>query len=414
MAAPQIDLSHRGGPAGGSPSGCTVCDGHELWTALDFGPQPPSNRFVRADVLDEERHKLSVGACEMCGTVQLVDRMPIEAIRPRYQWLANSEPEGHLDRVVDNLLTLPGINADSHFLGLSYKDRSTLARLTERGFANAGELDYRKLLNLIEPFGLETIQRTLADPQSMSGLLGAGRRADVVVARHIVEHAESASRFLSGVRGLLRSDGYLVVELPDSARLLRSDCHAFVWEEHFTYFTEASFRGLAARMGADVVRLDRYRYRYEDALVGILRFAASRDKRPASGEVKHDVLDFAARFEPSRAGWHGILSAYLDAGHKLAVFGAGHLAVKLINFMALAPWIECVIDDHPQKVGLHMPGSMLPIVPSTAIAARGIDVCISTLSPESEARVCHRLHDFFRRGGRFVPAFDMQEDQWRD
>lgn len=390
---------------------CTVCGSPELRIALDFAAQPPSNRFVRTGVKDDERHRLSLGDCAVCGTVQLVDRMPIEAIRPRYEWLANNEPEGHLDKLVDNVVGLPGVWTETRFLGLSYKDRSTLSRLVKRGFIHVDELDPRELEDSTAPFGLETIQRSLSEPRSVQRMLHSHSRVDVVLARHILEHAESAARLLIGMRGLLGSTGHLVVEFPDNARLLRSDCHAFIWEEHFTYFTENSFRALAARVGADILRLDRHHYRHEDALVGVLRFTPSTATVPPSLDrvTQRHLCEFAARFAPSRARWHDELSRSVDAGNKLAVFGAGHLAVKLINFMELAPWLDCVIDDHPEKVGLRMPGSMLPIVPSAAIEARGIDVCISTLSPESEARARQRLDDFFRRGGRFVPAFDTQE-----
>jgi hypothetical protein len=87
---------------------CTVCDGGALRRSLELGCQPPSNRFLSSDdVGDEESHALSLGYCADCGTVQLVDRMPIEAIRPRFDWLANSEPEGHLDDLVAKITAVP-------------------------------------------------------------------------------------------------------------------------------------------------------------------------------------------------------------------------------------------------------------------------------------------------------------------
>jgi len=203
-----------------------------------------------------------------------------------------------------------------------------------------------------------------------------------------------------------------VLEFPDNARLLRGNGHAFVWEEHFSYFTAASFRGLAARAGAVVERLERYPYQHEDALVAVLRFdpAAAAPAPAADAAAQADLHRFAASFPAARARWQAELSRLADAGRKLAVFGAGHLSVKLVNFMGLAPWLDCVIDDHPAKAGLRMPGSRLPIVPSAMLAARGIDTCISTLSPESELRVRARLADFFGRGGCFLPAFDTPQD----
>mgnify|MGYP001313105075 CR=1 FL=1 len=66
--------------------------------------------------------------------------------------------------------------------------------------------------------------------------------------------------------------------------------------------------------------------------------------------------------------------------------------------------VDCVIDDHPKKNELVMPGSHLPIVPSSELHERSIKICISTLSPESEVKVKNKLPDYFSSGGIFIPA----------
>ncbi len=387
---------------------CTVCDGVALRRSLELGSQPPSNRFLLPDFAGaEERYALSLGSCDDCGTVQLVDRMPIEAIRPRFDWLANNEPEGHLDDLVDKLVALPGIGTDSRILGASYKDRSTLDRLARRGFRHVDCVGPEDLPPLPSPFGLECLQRSFSQPAVVEALRRRFGPVDVLVVRHMVEHAESAARFVTVLRGLLDPGGIMVIEFPDNDRILRGPYHAFVWEEHFSYFTAGSFATLASRVGAERVRLERYPYPIEDALVAVLRFGApdrawNVEREPAT---MPDLESFARGFREQQAFWRDRLARLRAAGEKLAVFGAGHLSVKLINFMGLAQFIDCVADDNPRKAGLRMPGSRLPIVPSTELITRGVGICISTLSPESELRVRQKMSDYFARGGRFLPAF---------
>lgn len=388
---------------------CTVCEGRSLQRSLDLGRQPPSNRFLLPGSESEEgRYSLSLGYCDDCGTVQLVDRMPIEAIRPRFDWLANSEPEGHLDDLTEKLIALPGINVDACVLGICYKDQSTLQRLSAQGFRQVASVTPDDLPACSPPFGLETLQHSLSDSAVIETLRNRYGATDVLVVRHMVEHAESAARFLTALRGLLAPGGYMVVEFPDNERILQRSHHAFIWEEHFSYFTESSFRNLANRIGATVVRFERYRYPFEDALVTVLRFDSSA---PVIGEPNRgtlgDLQAFAESYPVEKSRWHTTLSSLKSSGETLAVFGAGHLAVKLINFMGLTPFIDCVIDDHPKKTGLRMPGSHLPIVPSSELVARNIRTCISTLSPESEIRVRQKLTDYFKTGGRFIPAFPV-------
>jgi hypothetical protein len=132
-----------------------------------------------------------------------------------------------------------------------------------------------------------------------------------------------------------------------------------------------------------------------------------------SGEARSAgavLADFALGLDISRDKWRTELTALIAEGEKIAVFGGGHLAAKFINFYGVTDLIDCVIDDHPLKQGMAMPGSALPICPSSELGARRIRVCISTLSPESEVKVRVKLAVFFSNGGIFIPAFSTGRD----
>lgn len=396
---------------------CGVCKSTDLRASLSFGEQPPSNRFFNAATsADEvaERHHLSLGYCGNCGTIQLVNRMPVEAVRPRYDWLVYHEPEGHLDDVADTLANL-ALDKKSRFIGVTYKDQSTLDRLSRRGFSNIACVNEGDLNCDLRPFGLETIQKILSDESDVGRLRNIYGTADVLLVRHIVEHAADAVRFIKSLKNLLLPGGYMMLELPDSEWVLSANNHAFIWEEHISYFTATSVVQLAHAAGAQLVRLDRYRYPFEDSLIVILRFD---DTTPVNSQVTSGgarstgtvLADFALGLDTSREKWRTELKALIAEGEKIAVFGGGHLAAKFINFYGLADLIDCVIDDHPLKQGMAMPGSALPICPSSELGTRGIRVCISTLSPESEVKVRVKQADFFANGGVFIPAFSMGRD----
>jgi hypothetical protein len=392
---------------------CTVCQSKDLRISLTFGKQPPSNRFLppeAGNVVPEDFCRLSLGYCQQCGTIQLVDRMPIEVVRPRYDWLVYNEPERHLDDVASKLVELSGINASSRFLGITYKDKSTLDRIERLGFPHTACISEIDLQCSIEPFGLETIQDTLSDDSTIVRLREIYGRADVVLVRHIIEHASDASNLIRSLRGLLAPNGIMMFELPDSEKFIRANNHAFIWEEHISYFTATSVSQLAKAVEADLVWLRQFPYPYEDSLIALFRFSESKEI-PAEviyqgPEVSASVLEeFATGLHISCEKWRKELEAYRAKNEKVAVFGAGHLTAKFINLYGLKDLIDCVIDDHPKKVGMAMPGSGLEVVPSAELFSRGIRVCVSTLSPESEIKVRGKLTSFFEAGGCFIPAF---------
>ena len=389
---------------------CTVCHSENLQTVLDFGQQPPANRFVNFSVASssDETYRLALGLCNDCSIIQLTERMPVEAIRPRFDWLLYNEPEGHLDDVVTNLMALPGIGQDSLLLGTTYKDESTLARLERLGVSSTACIQEQDLGDLTYSFGLETIQNALQDDETLNTLKKKYGEVDMMIVRHIIEHASSAKNLLSNMSKMLKSGGYMVLEMPDSEHIFQAGNHGFIWEEHISYFTENAIFKIANSAGAEVVWIKRYSYPYEDSLIAVLRF----DQNQVTLTVSKDEIQkvtillegFAKGLETQRSYWRKTLEEYKAKDMPVAVFGAGHLAVKFINFLQLEDLVDCVIDDHPKKNELVMPGSHLPIVPSSELHERGIKICISTLSPESEVKVKNKLSDYFSLGGIFIPA----------
>jgi len=391
---------------------CTVCGSRLPAAQIHFGNHPPSNRFMQdsTSATQVESHALSLTTCVHCGTVQLLDRMPMEAFRPRYDWLVYNEPEGHLDDVAKHLANLPGIDTSSRFMGITYKDQSTLTRLSNIGFSDTVCLQDSDLESTVIPFGLETVQAILSCEVNVSRLKAKYGQVDVLLLRHITEHSPNCSQLIKSLSALVISGGYMMLELPDSRRVFNSGNYPFIWEEHISYFTESSARRLAQQVNAQVSWLGRYAYPYEDSLNLVLHFSkgSTIEKNDASmisdtGQTGH----FFDQFKEVRDQWHDKLQNIRATGDKIAVFGAGHLAVKFINFFRIKHLITCVIDDHPKKMGMYMPGSGLPIVSSAQLQILGIRYCVSTLSPESEVKVRKNISHFFDNGGIFLSAFSV-------
>lgn len=390
---------------------CTVCGGSLPSPQVSFGLQPPSNRFMSDSVsaTEVERHALSLATCANCGTVQLFDRMPMDVFRPRYDWLVYNEPEGHLDDVATHLEKLPGISSSSRFMGITYKDQSTLNRMGRKGFSNTLCLQDSDLECTTTPFGLETVQAVLSDLVKVSRLKTRYGQADVLLVRHIAEHSLSTSQLLKSLSILVAPGGYMMLEIPDSQRVFSACNYPFIWEEHISYFTENTVMRLAHEINAQVTWFGRYAYPYEDSLNIVLHFpdeaAALNTTGIFTAASAEATVDFYGQFNTARDQWRTKLEGIRVKGDKVAVFGAGHLAAKFINFFELSDLISCVIDDHPKKVGMYMPGSGLPIVPSAQLQKMGIQYCVSTLSPESEIKVRHKLAHYLDNGGIFISAF---------
>jgi hypothetical protein len=378
-------------------------------TLVDFGPQPPSNRFTRPGDTDSDRHRLAVGQCSACALVQLADPMPEEMVRSRFAWLSYNEPEGHLDALTERLTQLPGVGRDCVVAGLTYKDESTLERLRRRGYANTVRIDPAEDLGIEDPSaGLETIQAALREDRGRHISARRGE-ADLVIARHVLEHAHDPQAFLAGLAALMRRGGYAVFEMPDSTQFLDACDYSFVWEEHIGYFTAGTLRTLLARNGWEEVEIATYPYVLENSLVAIVRLGAPSARVPAPG-IEAEVArgqTFAGSFPARRERYRARLSALRGAGKRIALFGAGHLSAKFLNLFGAGDFVECVVDDNPHKQKLLMPGSRLPIRSSNVLSEQRIDLCLLSLSPESEQKVLAAKQSYVDAGGEFRSIFAL-------
>lgn len=383
---------------GAMPLGqCLSCAAQSVEQVLDMGPQPPSNLFLSLPDEDVQTHALRLGVCTCCGLVQLMDPMPSDMVRCRHDWLTYNEPESHLDAVANMLAgDMPCAEGGGpRVRGVSYKDATLLERMRQRGWVvhTGGDGGTE---------GLETLQARITPVWGQAERQKIGDM-DVVLARHVLEHAHAPQRFLQGCLALLRPGGLLVLEVPGCEPMLRSHDHCFLWEEHICYFTRHSLKSILEHAGLELLELHEYPGALEPSLVAVARQTSKACAEPrVDGAVMaalHAARAFGASHPLRAATMQRRLAALLAGGGEAALFGAGHLGMKFINFYGLAPQLAAVVDDTPQKQGMFLPQSLLPIVPSAWLKRDTSRVCLLAINPASHQRVIAAHPEFLHRGG---------------
>lgn len=388
---------------------CLLCASNELTPVLDCGPQPICNRFLPDPAAAEFLHPLVMVQCSACGTLQLSEPVSAAELHPRVDWITYNEPEGHLDALTEILSGLPDLDSRSVIGGVSFKDDTTIARLNRKGFPQSWRLDPASDLGIETPgVGVETLQDRLT-PERAAEVVRQRGLADLLIIRHIFEHAHRPAEFLGSLRTLVRPGGWLIFEVPDCSRALDGLDYTTLWEEHTLYFTPVTFRNALMRPGLDPVRFECYPYPFENSLVGIVR---NDPVESAAGATESKVAlerargyRFGREFGARREAVHRQLTRFRRQQGPVAILGAGHLACAFVNLLGLQDVIDGVVDDNPHKQGLHLPGSRLPIWPSTALYERQVRLCLLSVNPEIEDRVAQKHQAFTAGGGIFASIF---------
>lgn len=390
-------------------STCFLCKRDQVRTLLDFGPQPICNRFPTSPDEKEALFPMRIGQCQACGTVQSTAPLPAAELKPFYDWITYNEPEGHLDRLADDIAALPGLTKESTICGISFKDDSLLRRLRERCYPRTWRLDPATDLGISEAgIGVETIQDRW-NPSTARKVAQSRGKADVVIARHIWEHTSDPANFVAALKELATPRGYIVLEIPDCERALESCDYSTVWEEHTIYFTPATFRGAVPACGLSLIYFKSFPYTLENSLVAIGQLNGEGTRNDSAGIELEKEKERAEKFAHGLAGQREKMGDYFARFRRergrIALLGAGHLAATFINLLQVTEHFDCLVDDNPHKRGLFMPGSRLPIYESKALLDRDIKLCLLSVNAETEDRVIQKNHAFTQAGGTFHSIF---------
>jgi hypothetical protein len=395
---------------------CGVCESENLEAVLDLGPQAVSSHFTAKAGERTFEQQLKLACCLTCGSVQLAQPFPFRQLVPPYDWISYREPEAHLDEVVEKICALPGVDSKSSVVALSFKDLSTLERLNRRNFQNTRLIDPYKDLNAGYPnANIESVPGLLTTERARQ-IIGGGPHADVLIARHVLEHAESCRGFLAAMSEMVRPEGYLVIEVPEcGANMVRRD-YAMIWEEHAVYFTQATLANAVNAAGFCILGIELHRYPFEDVFVLYAR------KAPPSETVIPMVVSeselvlargFGAEFREWSQRYDTLLSRLTSDGRKIAAYGAGHLTCAFIHFHRLERHFAFVVDDTPQKQGLFLPKSGLPIVPRDRLTADKIAACLFGLGPQTEDKIIANNRAYVEAGGTFLSMLADSEHSIR-
>ena len=391
---------------------CQVCDSNKVKLLIDFGLQPLSNRYGVKAHDDDYYNSLNLGQCQNCGLIQLIDIVPASEITPRVNWLKYNEPEEHLDELSDFICALKNLPENPVACGISYKDDSLLERLEERLFKKTSRINPEQDLG-IKQKGIagETVIPKL-NPNSVKKITNKYGYFDVIIARHVLEHALDTQFFLSTVSNMLKPGGYIIFEVPDCTKQLQNKDFTMIWEEHILYFVPETFKSSFDHTSYCLTSYHHYPYKKEDVQVAIIKKDTENNitELQALPEVLLLAEEYAKSFENDKKIIHSFFKRYLENVGKIAFYGAGHDAAIFINIFQIEEFIEFIIDDTVYKQNLYLAGTSLKIKSSKHLGFENISLCILCLNNDIQDLILKKHYQFTDEGGIFVALNPMKKN----
>lgn len=334
-----------------------------------------SSRFQKSQLKKSDKKNLLLGFCLSCATVQWLSGWTQHEITEMGSRFTYREPESHLDSLADELASLAGISPITAVWGVSEKDNSLVRRLKERGL---GSVINNNFIN---------------------------ESYDLIIARHVMEHAPSLPQFLSELAAKLRPNGYLFLETPDSQDIFEMGDFSQVWEEHFIYFTSATLRRALGYHGWHPIKEWRFSaVGVGETPLGILvkRTQEAIMEFPNPELEFNQIKNFEIKAERLKQNWKCYLTYETQNEKRLAIFGAGHITTTFLQLGNLSSFFEIIFDDTPEKIGTLLPGTPLSILATSEIPSLRITTLVLGVSVQSEGPIIQRLRHEFGWHGDFV------------
>lgn len=186
-----------------------------------------------------------------------------------------------------------------------------------------------------------------------------GVTADLVCARHVLEHVPDPLGLLTQLGGVRPADGRALavyVEVPNAEFVLSP---AGMWDliyQHVTYFSPAALHRLVQQAGFAVARLEAS---FEDQFLGVDATTRSSARISTPAPEVAPFVERARRFpallREAIQGWQAHVAA--DGGDGTVLWGAGAKGVTFLNLVDPDRRVDGVVDLNPRKWGRYVPGT---------------------------------------------------------
>jgi hypothetical protein len=351
--------------------------------------------------------------CGKCGHIQLLDIVAPEIIYGDYLYRTSVSvglPE-HFNELATDIIARIRPPAGALVVEIGSNDGSQLRCFKGKGLKVLGVDPAHAIAEDATRNGLETLtaffSRALAEKIHASHGLAA-----IIIANNVIANIDDLDDVAEGIALLLAPDGAFVMETSYALDVFEHCLIDTIYHEHVSYFLVAPLVTFLARHGLELIHVQKVSTKGGSVRITAQRKGAKRPvdesvARAIAAEVKagvdrREVLNqLSYRIDTLRDDLIRMLSADIQAGRRVAGYGASVGTQSLIHQLGLGRFLACVVDDKPLKEVLAGPDFRLPIVSADWLYTnRPASVVI--LAWRYAKGILGRHIRYLQGGGRFV------------
>lgn len=366
---------------------CRLCSAELTRTFVDLGMSPPCEDFLTAARAAEAEifYPLHVLICADCLLVQLPKVLPPEEIFT-YDYAYHSSYSTswveHSRLYASEMAERLSLGPESLVVEVASNDGYLLQHFVSLGIPVLGVEPAGAVAAVAVERGVPTRVCFLGSSTAQQ-ITQAHRPADLVVANNVFAHVDDLRDFVSGLATLLGPHGMLTLEFPHLKHLIEGNQFDTIYHEHYSYFTLLTAARALALSGMVVVDVEElsthggslrvYAQHHEEARAPSRRVQEVLAAELAAG--LHELAGYDGFAETVRAVKLDLLGFLVRAAaesRSVVAYGAPGKGNTLLNHCGVQPdLLPWTVDANPNKHGMFLPGSHIPVRhPDTIAEAR--------------------------------------------
>lgn len=240
--------------------GCGTILHHEF---IDLGQAPPSNSFLTEQQLTqtEAKYPLKLFVCAECFLVQLDEyKRSKEIFSDDYVYFSSYSRTWleHARRYADMMTQRFDLKADSLIVEIASNDGYLLQYFKAQGVPVLGIEPSLSVAQAAVQKGIETVIDFFGFDLAKD-LASKGRGADLITANNVLAHVPELNDFVKGMKMLLKPGGVITVEFPHLMELIDNNQFDTIYQEHFSYFSLHTVKGIFVEHGLKVFDVETLR-----------------------------------------------------------------------------------------------------------------------------------------------------------
>lgn len=375
-------------------SKCIVCEKtSSVSRVIEMGFHPLADTFLKKEQLlfPQKIYPLNCLICTNCGHLQNEYFVPGEEryIESNYSYTSSNSPSAmaHWNEFCETVSNFINLKPNDAVIEFGSNDGYLIKQFQKKGAKVTGIDPSPIMTKIANKNGLYSICSFLSR-KAINAATKKNGKAKIICGNNVLNHIEKINEAISAIKSGLKSDGYLIVEVPSLRDTIQKYLFDMIFHEHVSTFSIKSIDFLFRKHGLYITNVENIPYHG-----GSHRIYASADPKKYNEDVKKYIereekdklfdestyKKFMAKIIKDKNEVLAKVYSLKKNGRKIAAVGAGARSNTLLNFYKLdATVIDFVTDASKHKIGKFTPGSNIEIKDDNALSNEKIDVALIT------------------------------------